>query len=120
MMQHLSVEHLESLLHEDVHYEAQWSFHEVSAVWLPYAVIGREEFLAYIQPRLEEIKRSGIEIFAEMGRLPTGPCVLVAQGTSDELTATVLVDVIGGQIRRLDICTVPDPRTAERTGDYPS
>ena len=119
MMHSLSVEPLAPLLHERFHYETQWNFHEYAAVWCPREIATKDDYLAYIIPRLERLKESGVEVFAEMAALPTGPCVVVAQGDKDTLTATVLVDVEDGKIRRLELCTVPDPYAAERTGEYP-
>lgn len=119
MMHTGSVDHLAPLLHERVHYESQWSFHEEAAVWVPYERETKEDYLDHIRTRLALIDASGQRVFAEMGRLPTGPCVILAEGDKDSLVGTVLVKVQGGFIRHLELCTVPDPYEAERTGEYP-
>ncbi len=47
-------------------------------------------------------------------------CVLIAQNDKDNLLATVYAKVDGSKIIRLDMCTVPDPKTALRTVIYPA
>ncbi|MEN9314567.1 MAG: hypothetical protein RIS35_960, partial [Pseudomonadota bacterium] len=44
---------------------------------------------------------------------------VMAQGDKDNLTAVVLAEVEEGKIKRLDLCGVPSPHSARRTGDYP-
>lgn len=119
MMHTLSVEPLLPLLHEQFHYESQWNFHEYAAVWCPMEIGTKDDYIKYITPRLQRLKDSGTEVFAEMARLPTGPCVVVAQGNKDDLAGTVLVKVEGGKIRWMELCAVPNPYDAERTGEYP-
>ena len=43
----------------------------------------------------------------------------MAQGGKDNLLAVVLAKVEDGKIKRLDLCGVPSPHSARRTGDYP-
>lgn len=119
MMNRGEVERFEPLLHERMHYESQWSFHDYAAVWVPYERETKGDYVAHIRERLATIESSGQRVFAEMGRLPDRPCVILAEGDKDNLVATVLVDVKDGTVRRLELCTVPDPCDAERTGEYP-
>jgi hypothetical protein len=82
----------------------------------------RADDLAYIGPKLETIRTSGVGTWAEMGwldRQPPVPCVILAQGDRDALEALVLVKLAAGKISRLDLCAVPSPRSARRTGEYP-
>jgi hypothetical protein len=44
---------------------------------------------------------------------------VMAQGGKDNLLAVVLAKVEDGKIKRLDLCGVPSPHSARRTGDYP-
>jgi hypothetical protein len=78
--------------------------------------------MAYLKPKLEAVKLSGNRVWAEMGTLNgdfTGPCVLLAQGDKDNLVAVVLAQVEGDSISRLDMCIVPTPQSAVRSGNYP-
>jgi hypothetical protein len=113
MMHHLSADHLEPLLADDFHYASQWVFAEITS---------KQEYLNYIRPKLEAIRHSGARVWAEIGNLtehPGGPCLLLAQVEKDNLQATVLATVVDGKIQRLDMCAVPSPQAAKRTGEYP-
>jgi len=96
---------------------------------------GREAIAHYVRGKMATLRdQPAYAIRAELGRCgsqvgqrvsvlsaPEGqPCVLIWQGGSTEPDALVLLEVDGGEIRRVDICTVaPAPSTAERTGIYP-
>lgn len=113
MMNTLDVSHLEPLLVEDFHYASQWVFDEI---------VSKTEYLNYIVPKLDAIRKSGTAAWAEMGWLDRefpGPCVIMAQGDKDNLIALVLAEVEDGKIKRLDLCGAPSPHSARRTGDYP-
>ena len=114
MMHSLSVECIEPLLADDFHYASQWVFEEITS---------KQQYLDYIRPKLEAIKRSGARVWAELGELqayPGGPCLIMAQGSKDNLVATILVEVAGQTIRRFDMCQIPPPQSAKRTGEYPA
>jgi len=113
MMNTLDSSGLEPLLADDFHYASQWVFAEIES---------KVAYLEYIGPKLEAIRRSGAAAWAEMGWLDSGlpgPCVVMAQGDKDKLIAVVLAQVEGGKIKRLDLCGVPSPQSARRTGDHP-
>lgn len=113
MMNTLDASHLESLLAEDFYYASQWVFAEIES---------KTEYLNYIVPKLEAIRKSGVVAWAEMGWLDRefpGPCVVMAQGDKDNLIALVLAEVEDGKIKRLDLCGAPSPHSARRTGEYP-
>jgi hypothetical protein len=113
MMNHLSADHLEPFLADDFHYASQWVFEEITS---------KQAYLNYIRPKLEAIRTSGAGVWAEIGELmeyPSGPCLIMSQGSKDKLQATVLVEVEAGKIKRLDMCAVPPPQSARRTGEYP-
>jgi hypothetical protein len=113
MMNTLDVSHIEPLLSENFHYASQWVFDEI---------MSKQAFIDYIGPKLESIEKSGGRAYAEMAELKTysgGPCVVMAQGSKDNLLATVLVEVEYGKIKRLDMCQIPPPSAAERSGEYP-
>lgn len=113
MMHHLSADYLAPLLANDFHYASQWVFEEITS---------KQQYLDYIRPKLEAIKASGNRVWAELAELqtyPGGPCLVMAQGDKSNTSATVLVEVSGSKIKRLDMCFVPSPQSARRTGEYP-
>jgi hypothetical protein len=113
MMNTLDASRLEPLLAEDFHYASQWVLSEITS---------KGEYLAYITPKLEAIRRSGGSVWAEMGALDRelpGPCVVMAQGEREKLAAVVLAVVEGDKIKRLDLCGAPSPHSAIRSGIYP-
>jgi len=113
MMHHLSADYLAPLLADDFHYASQWVFEEIQS---------KQQFLDYIGPKLEAIKASGNRVWAELAELqtyPGGPCLVMAQGDKSNISATVLVEVAGNKIKRLDMCFVPEPQSARGSGEYP-
>lgn len=114
MMNTLDVKHIEALLAEDFCYTSQWVFEEITS---------KQAFIDYIRPKLESIVKTGSWVYAEMAELKSyggGPCVVMAQGSKDNLLAIVLAEVNDGKIKRLDICQIPPPSAATRTGEYPA
>lgn len=114
MMNTLDASKLEPLLAEDFHYASQWVFSEITS---------KADYLAYITAKLQAVKDSGSTVWAEMGWLDHGfhgPCVVMAQGSQDQLKAIVLAKVEAGKIKRLDLCCAPPPESARRTGVYPT
>ena len=113
MMHHLSADYLAPLLADDFHYASQWVFEEITS---------KQQYLDYIRPKLEAIKASGNRVRAELAELqtyPGGPCLVMAQGEKDNISATVLVEVVSSKIRRLDMCFIPSPQNARRSGEHP-
>ena len=113
MINRLDAAAIEPLLAPDFHYASQAVFDEIKS---------REEYLAYIRPKLETIRQSDSPVWAEIGELteyPFGPCVVLAQGDRDSLVSTVLLKVASGFISRIDLCIVPPPSSARRSGEYP-
>jgi hypothetical protein len=113
MVNTLDASHLEPFLADDFHYGSQRVFEEITS---------RQAFLDYIRPKLESMARSGSRTYAGMAELdvhPRGPCVVLAQGTKSNLLATVLAEVEEGCLKRLDLCQIPPPSAALRTGEYP-
>ena len=114
MMNTLDSSKLEPLLSPDFHYESQMVFSEITS---------KQEYLDYINPKLEAVRVSGSVVWAEMAMLThsfPGPCVILAQGEKENLVALVLAEVKGDLIKRIDMCIVPNPQSAERSGEYPS
>lgn len=115
MMNTLSVEPLESLLADDFAYESQTVFQ---------AILSKQAFLEYIIPKLQTIRRSDATVYAEMGTVAAygknQPCVILAQNDKANLVALILAKTHGNKLRRLDLCIVPPPQTAQRSGEYPT
>jgi hypothetical protein len=115
MMNTLSVEPLESLLADDFAYESQTVFQ---------ALESKQAFLEYIIPKLQTIRRLNATVYAEMGAVDAygkyQPCVILAQNDKANLVALVLAKTHGSKLRRLDLCIVPPPQAAERSGEYPT
>lgn len=111
----LTAEPLEPLLAEDFTYESQNVF---------TAIKSKHEFLDYFRPKLQTIEDSDFPVYAELGTISAygglQPCVVVAQGSKEDLTCFVLAKVHDGKLKRLDLCIVPSPQSAERTGEYPA
>ena len=113
MMNTLDSSKLESLLAENFRYASQMVFSEIES---------KQEYMAYIKPKLEAVRSSGDKVWAEMGRLDddfTGPCVVLAQGDKENLVAVILAEIEGDFISRIDMCIVPTPQSAVRSGEYP-
>ena len=114
MMNTLDASHIEPLLADDFHYASQWVFEEITS---------KQSFLDYIKPKLAAIAKSGTHAYAEMAELKGyggGPCVVMAQGSKDNIVATVLAEVNEGSIKRLDMCLIPPASAAARAGEYPA
>lgn len=114
MMNTLNSSRFELLLDDNFSYESQ-------AVMEP--INGKLEFIAYIREKLASIKKANVTIYAELAELNAygqNECVVLAQNNKNDLGATVFVKVLDGKISKIDMCTVPDPKTAKRTGIYPT
>ncbi len=114
MLNTLNVQPLEGLLAEDFHYASQWVFDEISS---------KKAYLRYIVGKLQTISKSKSTLFAEMGTVAVygkiQPCVVLAQDDRENLVGIVLAEVEGAQLKRLDLCMIPPPDTAIRSGEYP-
>ncbi len=104
---------LEPWLADDFTYESQMVITPIE----PKSV-----FLEYIERKLDAIRNSEQPVWAEMGWLDhsiPGPCVVVAQGTKENLVGLVLGKIHAGSLKRLDMCIIPRPQSARRSGIYP-
>jgi hypothetical protein len=114
MMNTLSVGDFGELLAEDFTYESQNVFS---------ALTSKQAFLDYIQPKLQTVASAKATVYAEMGRVSAygrdRPCVVLAQNDLNNLVGLVLSEFSGGKLKRLDLCVVPSPHTAKRSGEYP-
>lgn len=115
MMNTLNADYLEPLLAEDFTYESQHVFQPLET---------KQDFLQYIRPKLVTIQQANATVFAEMGTVAAygknQPCVILAQNSRTNLVALVLAKVEDEHLKRIDLCIVPQPQAAKRSGDYPA
>ena len=115
MINTLRVKSLEPLLADDFNYASQFVFEELTS---------KQAFLEYMRPKLETVANSRATVFAEMGTVSAygkrQPCVVLAQNDKENLVGLVLARVTNDKLARLDLCIVPPPQSAERSGEYPT
>ena len=113
MLHTLDSSEFESFLSEDFSYSSQ----KVLAY-----MYSRDEFIEYIRPKLETIKKSKSPVYAELGICPAyghTDCLIMAQGEKSNLLGVAYASVDEGKISGLSLCIVPTPDSAERSGIYP-
>ena len=114
MINNLSTKCLAPILASDFVYESQMVMEPIKF---------RSEFLDYMDSKLEMIVKTGSIVFAEMGTIEAyfqlRPCVILAQDDKDNLLGTALAEVEGNELKRIDLCVLPPPETAVRSGEYP-
>lgn len=115
MMNTLNAECIEPLLADDFIFESQQVFQPIES---------KEEFLEYIHGKLETIRRVKASVFAEMGTVDdfrqNQPCVILAQNDKDNLVGLALAQTDGALLKRIDLCVIPAPQSAKRSGEYPA
>ena len=113
MLHTLDSSEFESFLSEDFSYSSQKVLTEMKS---------RDEFIEYIRPKLETIKKSKSPVYAEIGICPAyghTDCLIMAQGDKSNLLGVAYASVDEGKISGLSLCIVPTPDSAERSGIYP-
>ena len=113
MMHTLDSSEFESFLSEDFSYSSQKVLTDMNS---------KDEFIEYIRPKLETIKKSKSPVFAELGICPAyghNDCLIMAQGDKSNLLGVAYASVDAGKITSLSLCVVPTPDWAEGTGIYP-
>ena len=113
MINTLDISKLEPYLSKDFRYTSQMVLSDI---------VSKHDFLNYMGGKLATIRNSGSKIWAEMGIDPEGfpgPCVILSQGEKENLVGVVLATVEADLIKQFDLCIVPTPRSALRTGEYP-
>ncbi len=138
MVNTLALDGFEPLLADDFGYASQRNFknHE-----------SKKDFLEFMNTVHQAIRDSDDTAYAEMGRVwcatsimcsPTveaaesvaaaqaasrsgniRPCVILAQGDKENPELVVLAEVDGNKLKRIDLCVIPGPDVAQRSGEYP-
>ena len=107
-------------LDEEVSYSSQWVLSDLN---------GKAEVADYLRAKMETIRASPeARVFAQLARtqkypmygLSPEPCVVIGQGTAEDLVATVLFTVSETKIIGIDICMIPPPHTTKRLGVFPA
>ena len=113
MMHTLDSSEFESFLSEDFSYSSQKVLTDMNS---------RDEFIEYIRPKLETIKKTKSTVYAELGICPAyghNDCLILAQGDKSNLLGVAYASVNEGKICSLALCIVPTPESAKRSGIYP-
>ena len=113
MMHTLDSSEFESFLSEDFSYSSQKVLTDMNS---------KDEFIEYIRPKLEIIKKTKSSVFAELGVCPAyghTDCLVMAQGDKSNLLGVAYASVNDGKISGLSLCIAPTPDAAIRSGIYP-
>ena len=113
MMHTLDSFEFESFLSEDFSYSSQKVLIDMNS---------KDEFIEYIRPKLETIKKTKSYVYAELGFCPAyghTDCLIMAQGDKSKLLGVAYASVDQGKISGISLCIVPAPDAAERSGIYP-
>ena len=114
MMHTFDSTEFESFLSEDFSYSSQKVLTDMNS---------KDEFIEYIRPKLESIKKTHCSVYAELGFCPAyghTDCLIMAQGDKSNLLGVAYASVDKGKISGISLCIVPTPDSAERSGIYPS
>ena len=113
MMHTLDSSEFESYLSEDFTYSSQKVLTDMNS---------KDEFMEYIRPKLETIKKTNSSVYAELGVCPAyghADCLIMAQGDKSNLLGVAYASVDKVKISGISLCIVPTPDAAERSGIYP-
>ena len=113
MMHTLDSSEFESFLAEDFSYSSQKVLTDMNS---------KDEFIEYIRPKLEVIKKTNSPVYAELGVCSAyghNDCLIMAQGDKSNLLGVAYASVDQGKITGLSLCIVPTADSAIRSGIYP-
>lgn len=90
-------------------------------------ITSKAEFSSYIKDKLKSVSAPSDKVYAELAEMQPypmstlfGPCVVLAQGSKENLVSTVLANVKDNMITRISLCIIPPPETTLRSGIYPT
>jgi SnoaL-like domain len=106
---------IEPLLDEDVRFRSQLVLEELH---------GKARVIEHLSGKMDAVANAGTEwiVFAELAEVThrqSRPCVCIAQGGKQRLVGLTLLTVEAGRISAIDLCLVPSPHDARRSGFYP-
>jgi len=89
---------------------------------------GKAEVGQYLRSKMVTIRSTpSAKVFAQLAETqpypmypnPPRPCVVLGQGSPEDLTATVLFEVSDSCITAIDLCIIPPPETTRRSNLFP-
>jgi hypothetical protein len=101
---------IEAVASDNIIYESQWVMSSINS---------KVETFKYLKHKFDIIKNSETKLFAEIAYYSEDPCIILAQDTTENKVATLLIEVTNEQVSRMDICEVPNWRDCKRTNEYP-
>ena len=101
---------IEAVASDNVIYESQWVMSSINS---------KVETFKYLKHKFDIIKNSETKLFAEIAYYGEDPCIILAQDTTENKVATLLIEITNEQVSRMDICEVPNWRNCKRTNEYP-
>ena len=101
---------IEAVASDNVIYESQWVMSSINS---------KVETFQYLKHKFDIIKNSETKLFTEIAYYGEDPCILLAQDTTENKVATLLIEITNEQVSRMDICEVPNWRNCKRTNEYP-
>lgn len=107
------IEHVVGLLADDFRYCSQAVLTDL---------VGKEEFLTYKRRKLAATAGRADRPVAEMAYLPAmrnRACLVLFDNNTGQSLCTVLAMVKDARLSQIDLCLVPPPTTAVRTGEVP-
>ncbi|MDG4946237.1 hypothetical protein NMK71_07415 [Weeksellaceae bacterium KMM 9713] len=93
---------IRDLLDPDFHYASQWVLDEIK---------NKEDYLSYLDKKLQAISNSGTRLIAELGEHENKYCLVLNQiqnGRANKVT--FLIETKNGKLLRADTCMIPDPK----------
>jgi len=96
----------------------------VMSRWVVNDLVGRDAYLEYLRGKFATFERAGTLVRVEVARAPGAgpeisgrPCALIEQDGTQ--LATVLFDVLGGEITQISLGPHPSPQSCRRSGEFP-
>ncbi len=107
----LDSSYIRDLLTKEFNYTSQWVFDELK---------NKEDYLAYLDGKLNTIKSSEGELIAEVGIYRDKHCLVINQINNGKTQkVTFLIETKDGEILRADTCMIPTPQSIELLGIIP-
>ena len=94
-----SFETLRNILDEDCHYASQWVFEEM---------IGKDRITDFLVAKSIRIAETGAKVRADIGTIKNPyagkKCLVMRQGSDDEVKTIIMIEINSNKISRIDIC----------------
>ena len=80
----------------------------------------KNAYLKYIKAKLQTIKSSNADVYAEMAKWNDEDCILLAQNTKENLVGMVLMTTVNDKLTQASMCIIPTVDSVVRSGIYPN